>query len=476
MRASLFLTTGLAAVLAACGGSDSGPSVTCGTGTTLMDDVCVATGGSNAGSGTGDTCGAGTHLDGTTCLPDDTTVQAAPTATSIDPPAAGITGSVLFTITGTGFAGSNVTDLHVYFGDPTNPDCNGEATIGTATATTIAGEVPGACSLSPSATVTIQTNLGTTTLPFNYLMLFAADGDGGGQYGAGGDIYVIDPFAQLSLDLGGPTDADNNQYGYAGLDFDATGTLYAVTTGFSPADLDGVSQLVLIDLSTGTFTIKGDAVDASQTRYYITDIKFANGTLYGWGYWDDGTDFEHTLVTIDTVTGAVTPVGASTVDDTVTGGLAVDAAGNLLAAVNGAGADANSAVPTTGELDTVNTTDGTLTSTATLDWPIGAPIQAMTTFTAGTNSFLLGIVDDGWYGAANADQLQQPIVGETLALIDPTATGGDPIVGALFELPAKIGSSTHVDALAVPPASLVLARHLPKTGWTHLAAGTRAVR
>jgi len=470
MRTSLLLT-GLAAAVAACGGSTSGTSITCGTGTTLMGDVCVGTGGSN----TGDTCGAGTHLDGTTCVPDDMTVQAAPTATTIDPPAAGLTGSVLFTITGTGFAGSNVTDLHVFFGDPTNANC--EAAVGTATATTIAGEVPFACSLSPSVTVTVTTNLGSTTIPFNYEMLYAADGDAGGSFGAGGDLYVIDPFAQLSFDLGQPTDAGQNGYAFSGLDFDATGTLYGVTTGDSPADqaadlaANGVSQLVLIDLSTGAVTVKGPAFDASQTPYFITDIKFTGGALYGWAFWDDGTDFERTLVTISTVDGTVTPVGTSTVDNTVTGGLAVDGAGNLVVAANGAGADAQTTFTMTGEYDTVNTTDGTLTSAATLDWPVGAPIEAMTTF-PGTTPTILAIVDDGWYGVMT----QQQFFGETLAVIDPAATGTNPIVGALFELPAQIGAQSHVDALAVPPATLVLARHLPRTGWTHLAPATRVVR
>jgi hypothetical protein len=469
MRASLVLT-GLA--VAACGSSTTGPSssITCGTGTTLSDGVCVADGGSN----TGDTCGSGTHLDGTTCVPDDTTVQAAPTAASIDPPAAGLTGSVLFTITGTGFAGSNVTDLHVFFGDPTNASC--EATLGTATATTIAGEVPSACSLSPSVTVTITTNLGSTTVPFNYLMVFAAEGDGGGANGLGGDVYVIDPFAQLSFDLGQPTDPNGKAFAYSGLDFDATGTLYGVTTGDSPADLDGVSQLVLVDLSTGKVTARGDAVDASGNGYIVSDIKFTNGALYGWGYWNNNGTLDHTLVTINTLSGAVARVGASTADNTFTGGLAVDGAGNLVVAPSGAGSDASSLVPTTGAYDTVNATTGALTSAATLDWPFGAPIEAMTTLNIGSSAFILGVVDDGWYGALNASLLSQPIVGETLALIDPTATGTNPIVGAMFELPAQIGSSTHVDALAVPPATLVLARQLPTTGWSHLAAGTRTIR
>ena len=454
MRTSLLLTTSLAAAVAACGGSNSGTPITCGTGTTLMDGMCVATGGSN----TGDTCGAGTHLEGTTCVPDDTTVQVAPTVATIDPPDAGISGYVLFTITGTGFAGSNVTDLHVFFGDPTNMSC--EAQVGTATATTIAGEVPPGCSLSPQVTVTVTTNLGSATIPFHYDMVFAADGDGGGSFGQGGDLYVIDPFAQLSFDLGALTDGTNG-YGLGGMDFDATGTLYAVTTGDSPADLSGVSQLLLVDLSTGSVTSRGYTIDATYD-YVVTDIKFAGGTLYGWAYFNDGNATQRTLVSISTTDGSVTAIGTPSQEDSLTGGLAVDSTGALIAAVNGAAADAQATYPMTGEVDTVNTADGTLTAAASLSWPVAAPIEAMTTLTVGTNSAILAVVDNGFYGATNFAEEY----GETLAVLD---VSGETLSPA-FELPAQVGAQSHVDALAVPPTTLVLARQLPKVGWQQLKA------
>src|SRR5436305_40151 len=93
-------------LLAACGSSSSGPS--CGVGTTLENGMCV---------GTGDVCGTGTHLDtdGKTCVPNGVGAASAPTISSITPTKAGVTGSVLFEIDGTGFVGDNVTDLHVYF-------------------------------------------------------------------------------------------------------------------------------------------------------------------------------------------------------------------------------------------------------------------------------------------------------------------------------------------------------------------------
>jgi hypothetical protein len=447
---NLFLT-GLAVAVAACGGDDT----TCGTGTTKMGSMCIGAGG-GSGSSNDVTCGAGTHLDGTSCVPDDNGIAAAPTVTSIDPPASGIAGSVLFTITGTGFAGSNVTDLHVFFGNPVDGHC--EAQLGAATATTISGEVPPGCTLSSSVTVSVITNLGTATIPFHYEMIFAADGDGGGSIGTAGELWVIDPVLGMSFDLGALSDGQNG-YGFTGLDFDAAGTLYAVTTGDSPADA-GVSQLVTISLLDGTVTAIGDAVDASSNPYLLSDIKFVGGTLYGWGYWNDGANNLRTLVSIDTATGAVTPIGAGTIDSTFTGGLAVDGNGALIGAADGAGADSQSAVATTGELITIDTATGNHSQTAVLDWPIGAPIEAMTTFQA-QQPLILAVVDNGTYGRWN----DLDVFGETLAVIDVA----NETVQPALELPAVTGAQSHVDALAVPPATLTLSRTLPREKWTQLA-------
>lgn len=424
-----------------------------------MGNECVSTGGGGSGSGTDLSCGTGTHQMGNICVPDDTTVAMAPTITMMDPAGAGIAGGGLFTITGTGFNGSNVTDLHVFFGDPTNMNC--EATLGAASATEVSGQIPGGCTLSPSVTVTVQTNLGSATTPFTYLMLFAADGDAGGSLFRGGDFYVVDPLAQLSFDLGGLTDANNNMYGWGGMDFSATGALFAATTGDSPADVDLTSQLVSIDLSTGMPTVVGNIEDETNL-YNVVDMKFVGGTLYAWAFYDTtgNLDFAHVLISIDTTSGAATQIGASTLDSSFAGALAVDASNTLLVAANGAGSDSNAG--TTGELDSVDTTSGALTSVATLDWPLGSPISAMATF-PGTTPTIVGVIDNGTYGNGFYNQ--------TLAIINPAAAGTqmDPFVGAMFDLPGQIGSQPHIDAIAVPPSNLVLQRKLSRTGWTKLA-------
>ena len=92
-------------------------------------------------------------------------------------------------------------------------------------------------------------------------------------------------------------------------------------------------------------------------------------------------------------TGTATPVGDPTVTDTgFFGGLAVDASNNLLVAPSGAAADATFGV--TGELDTVNTMTGALTTIATLDWYNPAPVAAMATF-PGTTPVILAVIDNG---------------------------------------------------------------------------------
>jgi hypothetical protein len=447
---NLFLI-GISAALAACTGDDT----TCGMGTTMVGSMCIATG-DGSGSGTDLTCGPGTHLDGTSCVPDDNTVAAAPTVDGIDPPASGIAGSVLFTISGTGFAGSNVTDLHVFFGNPLDASC--EAQVGAATATTIAGEVPRGCTLSSSVTVSVITNLGTATIPFEYEMIFAADGDGGGSVRAGGELWVIDPFLGMSFDLGALTDGQSG-YGITGMDFDATGTLYAATTGDSPADINGVSQLVTISLADGSVTAKGDAFDASSNAYYLRDIKFVGGTLYGWGYFNDGHATQRTLVSIDTATGAVTPIGTATPDDSFTGALAVDSIGQLIGATDGAGADSVSRFAMTGVINAIDPTTGNHSQVGVLDWPVGAPIQAMSTF-QGQAPLIVGVIDNGTYGAWNT----VPLFGETLAVIDVANQTVEPAL----ELPALTGAQSHVDALAVPPVTLTVARTLAHDRWTQL--------
>src|SRR5271170_3061222 len=99
---------------AACG--SSGTDIKCGDGTTEDNGQCVPSGSGSL------TCGAGTQVDstGTMCIPTPPGATGAPTITMITPNEAGASGNQLFEIDGTGFAGDDVTSLHVYFG-PTTP-------------------------------------------------------------------------------------------------------------------------------------------------------------------------------------------------------------------------------------------------------------------------------------------------------------------------------------------------------------------
>jgi len=458
-------------LLAAACGSDNknpGPTVTCGAGTTLQGDMCVS-----SGSGNNTTCGAGTHLDGTTCVPDGGGTPGAPSISAITPNEAGATGYILFQITGTDLAGSDPTAVHVYFGDTTpstaqdpNP-C--EAELGGIDGTTIAGEVPPMCSLSTAVTVTVVTDKGQATTGFHYDALFAVDGDPQ-ITGASGDLYIIDPLAKLWFDLGTPADGTGNGFSYDAIAFDGTGALWATTTGFSEGDLDGVPQLVTIDLSTGVVTPVGELTDAGVTDgFYVSDMKWSGTTLYGWGYdYTAGTD---SLVTIDSTTGVVTPLGTPTTSVFPFAGLAVDGGGVLWAAPGGASPDSFGTTPAftaSGLLTNVSTTDGTQTTVQTLDYGIGAPIDSLDFFQAYGQTALVGIVDNGYYGTASGTTT---IVGEQLVFIDPTVASGSGNISALFELPAFNGSQSIISGIANAPATLSIARHMPKhTAWKPLAA------
>ncbi len=448
-------------LLAACGSSTSGP--TCGTGTMLDNGECVASG----GSGSDTTCGAGTHLSGTTCVPDGSAAHGAPTISMMTPSEAGITGYVLFQIQGTNFAGDDVSGLHVFFGDTTNPNC--EAPVAAASETAIGGEVPPACALTTTTTVTVVTNKGQATTSFVYDALFAADGDGGGAVGKLGNLYIIDPFAQLYYDMGTMNDGTNG-YGMNGIAFASNGTLYGVTTGDSPGDLTLTAQLVTIspigNANGPLVTPIGSLVDAGSNAWFVNDVKFVNGTLFGWGVKFGSSSDTAQLVTIDTASGLVTPVGTGTkVDsyDAIDGGLVFD--GTTLFAA-GFGAYNDSTVGTTGVYNSVDMASGSLTSMATLDWGIGARVNAM----ANVGGTVVAVVDNGSYGAEPAVQLAGgQYYGETLAIVDTTKTQK---ISPAFELPAQVAAQSHIDALDMAPVSLVVQRPLDRAKWSKLAAGS----
>lgn len=461
MRNWLVLSTSL---LAACGSSTTNPAptVTCGAGTSLQGDTCVPDG---TGSGTNTTCGTGTHLSGTTCVPDGPAAVGAPTITMMTPDHAGATGFILFQITGTNLAGSDPSMLHVFFGDPTNPNC--EAEVGAADDTTLAGEVPPLCQ-DLNVTVTVQTDKGMATTPFHYEALFAIDGIDPNQTSAnqrGGYLWIVDPFAALSSPWVVPNDgaATPNAYGFDSIAFDSAGALWGTTIGNSPADNatgTGFPQLATISLADGTVTLHGELTDGIDS-YYVSDMKFSGTTLYGWGYdMDAGTE---SLVTISTTDGTVTPVGAGTTTTFGLGGLAIDSTATIWTTPGGASSGDPNLTAATGELDQVNATTGATTTMQTLDWGIGAPIDAMDY--VGTS--LVAVVDNGVYGLSATPT--QKVYGTTLAIIDPTAATSN--ISPAFELPALTGGQSIVSGIAMAPATTTIARRVPQLHWTKLAPG-----
>ena len=448
MKASLLLSGAALAAFAGC----TSDNVKCGDGTTKVGDTC---------EGGNTTCGAGTHLEGNACVPDAQGAGGAPTISKIDPSEAGLAGGGLFTITGTNLAGWDVSDLHVFFGDPTNMSC--EAKIGAATPTAIAGEVPSACDFN--VVVTVQTNKGSATTPFKYDAIIAVDGDAGGVKGQEGDLYIIDPFTQQFADLGPVYDTDGFVYGISGLAFSGT-TLYAVSTGDS-ADgdfLDGASSLLTIDLMNGATWI-GETMDSSGNPYVVTDIKSHGGVLYGLAYAGDPStslpaNTTQFMVSIDPATGTVTKIGSSTTTSTTDGGgLAIDGTGKAYAAVSAQGS-----------FDTVDMTTATHTSMITLDYSYNSPITSMTYF----GTYLLAVVDNGTRGVELNDT--ENWSGETLVLIDPAADpNSEYYVTPWFQLPNRDSYKAMVDAIVVPPAGFTVGTgtaQLSRAKWTPLHAPT----
>jgi Ca2+-binding RTX toxin-like protein len=167
-------------------------------------------------------------------------------------------------------------------------------------------------------------------------------------YGATGgelnsDLYMVDAATGATTSIG--------PIGFAvtGLAVDPnSGTLYGSTSLQSP---NSPNSIITIDKTTGAGTLVGPVGISGEE---VADLTFdASGTLYGW------TEiFTDDLVTINTSTGAATPVGNSGIV-TFGSGLA-DVGGTLYYSGDGV----------TGELRTVNKATGVTTVVTTLH---GAP-------------------------------------------------------------------------------------------------------
>jgi hypothetical protein len=337
-----------------------------------------------------------------------------------------------------------------------------------------------------NVTVTVTTSTGTATAPFHYDGIWAADGDGGGTEGIGGELWLIDPYTAQAFDFGPILDANGTDYPISGMTFDGSGTLWAVTTGdgqdAGPNNAgETASELVTIDafnMNGPTVTVIGNAVGSNKHSYMVTDIKTSGGVLYGWAYDVTAKTTTQGLVSINMTTGAVTAIGtpvAQSFAPTVTGtalfqgGLELDGSGGAFVAANGASTDDGDGA--SGEFDSVDLTTGAVTNTGTpLDWsfegllPIGAPVNSMEFFGIG-----IAVIDNGAYGAIEADpQTDAPLgtVGNSLAIIDPAGpANGGAVVNPVFDLPATLPLQSAVDGIAIlssPTATISIAKRFVK--------------
>jgi hypothetical protein len=353
-------------------------------------------------------------------MPIDAPNPGAPTITAITPTHAGASGNALFTITGTGFAGHGVTSVGVSFGDTANPACQAE--LGTITDTAISGEVPPACNIA--VTVTVTTNLGTATTPFYYDVLFAAE-----AHQRTGDLFAVDPTNGLFIDVGALSDGTNS-YGLTAIAFDTTGTLWGATDGSTSP-----RELVTIDPATAAVTVVGPLNDTSDepVNHEIADMKFNGTSLFAWSEENDH------LVSIATGTGTVTVIG----DGKNSYGSGVAFIGGVFYHADGGG---------NGDLDTVDTTSGDSTNVGTMNYGTGASVNAMaawgTTLLAAVNDGEAS-ADDGITSDATGDGES---VGTTLVTIDTTTAAVTP----LYELPTEPASTSRIDAMDIAPSNLTL--------------------
>jgi len=392
-------------------GAGCGSDKICGTGTVESGNQCVAEGpeGPDASS---QTCGPGTEARNGVCtpVPVDAALAGTPTVASIAPTHTGASGGVLFTITGSGFTGPDVSSLHVYFGDAQNPAC--EAQLGTTTATSISGQVPPLCgAIGP--TVSVVTNNGSALTAFRYDAVVAADG-----HQQAGDLYVIDPVNGSWADVGALTDASAVTYGITALAFAADGTLYGATDS-----TNGDRQLVKVDVGTAAVTVVGALDDTEGQNRIIADMKFKGTILYGWDEIGDA------LVQIDPTTAVVTVIGSD--KSSYGSGIAIDSAGTIFHSTSGS----------QGDLDTVDPTTGGATTIGVMNYTSSVPVNAM------------AFVETTLIGSFN---LEEGGSSTTIQVIDPTTAAVSPWpllqVGLL---------TTRIDALDVAPGTASVSRGAP---------------
>jgi len=172
---------------------------------------------------------------------------------------------------------------------------------------------------------------------------------------ATGTLYGIDPRTGTATGIGLLVDGSGHSYAVTGLAFDnVAGILYGSTSNNSPT---GSRSLVAIDPLTGAVTPIGSFATSGTMADLTFDI--TTTTLYGTGSLDGN------LYSINVATGVATAIGSAgfPAGSTVGNGVAANSAGQIFGSPQGA----------SGSLVQYNKTNGSVTTVATLS---GAPFSS----------------------------------------------------------------------------------------------------
>ena len=156
-------------------------------------------------------------------------------------------------------------------------------------------------------------------------ILYAANGGSGGGASNAGAILTVNPQTAAATVVGTPTDPMDPE-GLPGIDFDSTGRMFAVT---GEGGALGAPYLLEVDPTDGSLVENVGLLLEGGTEIGIADVSYQPGsnTLFGIVAYGGDVAGSGWLVTIDTTSGEVTPIGDTGLGDW--GGIAFASDGTL---------------------------------------------------------------------------------------------------------------------------------------------------
>jgi len=231
--------------------------------------------------------------------------------------------------------------------------------------------------------------------------MFASNGGAGASPTNTGAILTVDPTNANVTVVGVPTDPTDPE-GLPGIDFNASGQLFAVT---GEGGALGAPHLLEVDPADGSLINNVGLLLESGGEVGLSDLSYqpGTGTLFGFVAYGGVTVEEGWLVTVDTTTGVVTAVGYTGLVDWGAIAFATD-----------------------GTLYHVNFESSLPAELHTLDPATGA---VLTTVSLSNHYMSLAVrPSDGTLFATQRNVAGAPVIGD-LYTIDP-ATGVETFIGA----------------------------------------------